>query len=49
MEECYYYVEVHNFTKSNTSPRMFFAFFELYIWYQITQSVSYMLTTHEVI
>ena len=30
-----------NFTKSNTSPWVFFTFFKLYKWYQIAQSVSY--------
>ena len=29
------------FTKSITHPRMFFMFFKLYKWYQITQNVSY--------
>ena len=29
-----------NFTKSSSSPWMFFAFFKLYKWYQIVQNVS---------
>ena len=28
-------------TKGNTSPRVFFTFFKLYKWYQITQSASF--------
>ena len=30
-----------NFTKSNTSPWVFFTFFKLHKWYLIVQSVSY--------
>ena len=30
-----------NFTKSNTSPWVFFTFFKLHKWYQTVQSVSY--------
>ena len=30
-----------NFTKSNTSPWVFFTFLKLYKWYQIAQSISY--------
>ena len=32
--------EACNFTKSNTPPWVFFAFFELYEWYQIAQSTT---------
>ena len=34
LENCY-------FEESNTSPWVFFMFFKLHKWYQITQSVSY--------
>ena len=30
-----------NFTKSNTPPWMFFAFFKLYNWYEIAESITY--------
>ena len=30
-----------NFTKSNTPPWMFFAFFKLYSWYEIVESITY--------
>ena len=30
-----------NFTKSSSSPWMFFAFFKLYKWYQIEQRITY--------
>ena len=33
IEECY-------FTKSNTSPRVFFTFLKLYKWFQIAKSIS---------
>ena len=33
-------VEVCNFTKSNTSPCVFFTFLKLYNWYQIVQSIK---------
>ena len=29
-----------NFTKSNTPPYVFFTFFKLYKWYQITQRIT---------
>ena len=29
-----------NFTKSNTPPWVFFTFFKLYKWYQITQRIT---------
>ena len=32
-----------NFTKSNTPPSVFFMFFKLYKWYQIVQSVSFII------
>ena len=32
-----------NFTKSNTPLWMFFSFFKLYKWYQIAQSVLFIL------
>ena len=31
------------FTKSNTSPWMFFTFFKLYKWYQIAQNIAYIV------
>ena len=33
--------EACNFAKSNTPPWVFFMFFELYKWYQITQNITY--------
>ena len=30
-----------NFTEINTPPRVFFSFFKLYKWYQITQRITY--------
>ena len=30
-----------NFNNSDITPRVFFTFFELYIWYQIAQSLSH--------
>ena len=33
-------VLVYNFTKSETPPWVFFTFFKLYKWYQMTQRVS---------
>ena len=38
MEECYF--QNCNFTKRNTPPWVFFTFFKLYKWYQISQSIS---------
>ena len=38
MEECYF--QNCNFTKRSTPPWVFFTFFKLYKWYQISQSVS---------
>ena len=32
-----------NFTKSNTSPWVFFTFFKLYKWYQIAQRITIIL------
>ena len=44
MEESYFWVklqaEVCNFNKINTPPWVFFLFFKLYRWYQITQSIT---------
>ena len=36
-----------NFTKSNTPPWVFFTFFKLYKWYQITQNITYVQNTQE--
>ena len=33
--------EAYNFTKSNTTPWMFFTFSKLYMWYQIVQSITH--------
>ena len=33
--------EASNFIKNNTSPWVFFKFFELYKWHQIAQSTAY--------
>ena len=42
MEECYFSkVAGCNFTKINTPPWVFFTFFELYKWHQITQRTTY--------
>ena len=30
-----------NFTKSNTTPWVFFTFFKLYKWHQIAQNITY--------
>ena len=35
--------EASNFTNSDTPPWMFFTFSKLYKWYQIAQSVSFIL------
>ena len=35
--------EASNFTKSNTSPRVFFKFFKLYEWYKIAQSITFLV------
>ena len=32
-----------DFTKSNTRPWVFFSFFKLYNWYQIAQSLSFLM------
>ena len=34
------HVSVYNFTKTEIPPWVFFTFFKLYKWYQITQRVS---------
>ena len=34
-------VSAWNFTKINNPPWVFFIFFNLYLWYQIAQNVSY--------
>ena len=34
-----------NFTESNTTPWVFFTFFNLYKWYQIAQSITHFLMT----
>ena len=36
-------VKFHNFPKSNTPPRIFFAFFRLYKYYQIVESITYVI------
>ena len=33
--------EVCSFTKCNTPPWVFFTFFKLYKWYQVSQSITY--------
>ena len=32
-----------NFTKSNSTPWVFFTFFKLYKWYQIAQNITHIL------
>ena len=36
--------EACDFTKSNTAPWMFFLFFKLNRWYQVTQSIIFSMT-----
>ena len=36
-----YIAEVCNFTKSNTSPWVFFTFLKLYKWHQMTQRITF--------
>ena len=41
IKTCFQHRWIYNFSKSNTSPWVFFTVFKLYIWYQIARSVSY--------
>ena len=46
MEECQKTLKAFNFTKSNTSPLVFFKFLKLGKWYQIVESIKFNCLKH---